>query len=115
MLTVRPWDARDGDPGQPERVLGVPVGHLIVARPDRPGALVALADRRIALTGPIAAIGRQHALRSYLRGRAHTARDRAEREWLRQVSATLADLCAESRSSLAARDREAEPPSNAAT
>jgi hypothetical protein len=91
-LTVRPWDARDGDPARPQRILGVPVDRLIVARTDRPGALVALADRRVALTGRIAAIGRRHALRSYVRARAHEAHDRAEREWLGQVSAALVDL-----------------------
>ena len=112
-LTVRPWDARDGDPAQPQRVLGVPVDHLIVARTDGPGALVALADRRVALTGRIAAIGRRHALRFYVRARAHEARDRAEREWFGQVSATLADMHAESRSSRAARDRDADLPPNA--
>jgi hypothetical protein len=96
-LTVRPWDARDGDPAHPEHVLGVPVDHLIVARTDGAGALVALTDHRVALTGRIAAIGRHHALRSYVRSRAHDAHDRAEREWLGEVSATLERIHPESR------------------
>ena len=109
-LTVRPWDARDGDPARPEHVLGVPVDHFIVARSDSPGALVALADRRVALTGPIAAIGRHHALRSYVRGRAYEARDRAEREWLGQVSASLEHIHPESRASRAAGTRAVDLP-----
>jgi hypothetical protein len=96
-LTVRPWDARDGDPADPERVFGVAVDHVIAARHDAAGALVALADRRVALTGPIAAIGRHHALRSYIRSRAHEMRDGADRAWLEQVLSILEQIHPESR------------------
>jgi hypothetical protein len=88
-LTVRPWDARDGDPARPERVLGVRVQRLIITRLDAAGALVALADRRVALTGPIAAVGRRGALRSYARSRARSRRNRADRDWLTQVATAL--------------------------
>ena len=86
-LTVRPWDMRDGDPARPERVLGVRVARLIITRLDVAGALVALADRRVALTGPIAAIGRRGALRSYARARSRA--NRADRAWLTEVAAAL--------------------------
>jgi hypothetical protein len=98
MLTVRPWDTRDGDPASPDCVFGVPVDHLIVERADAPGALVELRDRRVALSGPIAAIGRHRALRSYVRDRARGAGDSADRHWLEQVSTTLEGLHPEARS-----------------
>jgi hypothetical protein len=88
-LTVRPWDVRDGDPARPERVFGVRVDRQIITRPDAAGALVALADHRVALTGPIAAIGRYGALRSYARSRARDRRKRADRDWLTEVAAAL--------------------------
>ena len=69
-LTVRAWNPHDGNPGSPEHVLGIPVDRLLAKRPDAPGALVALRDRRLALTGQVAAIGRHRVLRTYVRGRA---------------------------------------------
>jgi hypothetical protein len=102
-LTVRPWDVGDGDPASPERVLGVPVDHLLATRLDAAGALVALQDRRVALTGPIAAIGRHRALRSYVRGRARDIGDRADREWLEQVSTVLGRMDPGSRAPRALR------------
>ena len=96
-LTVRAWSARDGNPGSPEQVLGIPVDRLLAKRPDAPGALVALTDRRFALTGPIAAIGRHRVLRTYVRGRARTKTDSAYRAWLAQVSDVLESMLPESR------------------
>jgi hypothetical protein len=97
-LTVRRWSMDDGDPGSPQHVLGVPVEHLLAARPDAPGALVALEDRRLALTGQIAAIGRHRALRTYVRGRARTKDDQAYRRWLAEVAAVLERMQPESHS-----------------
>ena len=88
-LTVRAWDPDDGNPGNPKRVLGIPVERLLAKRPDAPGALVALEDRRFALTGQIAAIGRHRVLRTYVRGRARSKPDRAYRAWLAEVSEML--------------------------
>jgi hypothetical protein len=96
-LTVRLWNSDDGNAGSPDRVLGIPVDHLVAKRPDAPGALVALQDRRVALTGPIAAIGRHRALRTYVRGRARSKHDSAYRDWLAKVSALLEDMQPESR------------------
>jgi hypothetical protein len=91
-LTVRPWDVRDGDPASPGQVFGVAVDHVLATRSDAAGALVALVDRRVALAGPIGAIGRSRALRAYVRGRARASPDRADREWLEQVSSVLARM-----------------------
>jgi hypothetical protein len=92
MLTVRRWDAGDGDPARPRQVLGVRVDRDILTRSDAAGALVALEDGRVALTGPIVAIGRRGALRSYLRSRARAVDDGADREWLEEVSDALARI-----------------------
>jgi hypothetical protein len=89
MLTIRPWDARDGDPATPDHVLGITVDRLLALRADAPGALVALDDRRFALTGPIAAVGRHRVLRTYVRERAHRQEDQADRDWLTEVSKIL--------------------------
>lgn len=96
-LTLRPWNARDGDPATPDHVLGITVDRLLAQRADAPGALVALDDRRFALTGPIAAVGRHRVLRSYVRERAHHQEDRAYRDWLTEVSKFLERMRPESR------------------
>src|SRR5687768_2280073 len=97
-LTVRRWNSDDGNPGSPAQVLGIPVDHLLAKRPDAPGALVALQDRRVALTGQIAAIGHYRALRTYVRSRARFKHDAAYRAWLAEVSALLEHMQPESRS-----------------
>ena len=51
VFTVRPGHTLDGDPGAPERVDGIAVRARIRTRRDEPGALVALADGRFAITG----------------------------------------------------------------
>jgi hypothetical protein len=95
-LTVRAWSPQDGDPGCPQQVLGIPVDRLLARRPDAPGALVVLTDRRFALTGPIAAIGRHRMLRTYVRRRERTRTDRAARAWLTEVSVLLERMLPES-------------------
>ena len=96
-LTVRAWSPQDGDPDSPQQVLGIPVDRLLARRPDAPGALVVLKDRRFALTGQVAAIGRQRMLRTYVRGRGRTRTDRAYRAWLTEVSDLLGRMLPESR------------------
>jgi hypothetical protein len=96
-LTLRLWDPLDGDAAEPERVLGIPVDHLLARRADAPGALVVLEDRRLALTGPLAAVGLHRFLRAYVRQRARGKRDEAYRTWLAEVSAVLDRMRPESR------------------
>ena len=88
-LAVAPWSPADGDPADPPAVLGVPVGERLIARADRAGGLFALADGRVAVTGPVTAAGPEDALARYARRRARTAADRAEGEWWRAVAARL--------------------------
>ena len=88
-LSVRLWDPVDGDPSAPQHVFGVPVERTLSRRMDARGALVALQDHRVALTGPLVAIGRHRPLRLYVRSRMHTQRDALYRAWLTEVADVL--------------------------
>lgn len=69
-FTSRGWLADDGDPSRPQQVLGVPVIERLATRPDAPGALVRLADRRYALTGRTVAAGLAHQVDRHIQRRA---------------------------------------------
>src|SRR3954449_3607373 len=51
VTSVRPWQDADGDPSRPAHVVGLEVVDQLRTRRDEPGALVALADGRFAVTG----------------------------------------------------------------
>ena len=51
VTSVRPWQESDGDPSRPATVVGLEVVDQLRTRRDEPGALVALADGRFAVTG----------------------------------------------------------------
>ena len=57
VTSMRPWEEADGNPARPEAVAGVEVVDQLRTRRDEPGALVALADGRYAVTGRLLAIG----------------------------------------------------------
>src|SRR3954470_1299280 len=86
---VEPWSPADGDPADPPAIFGVAVGERVMARRDRRGALLALADGRVAVTGPVIAAGAEGELARYARRRSRTAADDAEGEWWRAVAARL--------------------------
>jgi potassium/hydrogen antiporter len=90
IITSRPWDERDGDPGRPGSVDGIEVVEQLRTRRDRPGALVALADGRYAFTGPVVAVGPTQPLQELARRRLGRADDDAERAWWREVIGALA-------------------------
>ena len=90
ILTVRPWRPADGDPAYPSRILGTPVREQLLARLDRPGALVVLADGRYAFTGPLLGVGPASALQADARHRVTHAKSDAERAWWREVIGALA-------------------------
>jgi len=56
-LITRLWSSEDEDPADPVRVAGVQVAEVLRRRPDVAGAVVALADGRLAVTGPTMAVG----------------------------------------------------------
>jgi cell volume regulation protein A len=91
VATVRPWDSdKDDDPGYPRQVGGSVVTDQILTRIDEPGALVALADGRYAVTGPIVATGSSSALADIARRRIGSAKDDADLAWWREVTGALA-------------------------
>ena len=91
ILTVRPWRSRDGtNPSFPSAVLGTPVRQQLLARLDRPGALVILTDGRYAFTGPILGCGPASSLQAEARRRLDHASSDPERAWWRDVIGELA-------------------------
>ena len=91
IFTVRPsgGDVVTGDLDAPERILAQPVAARLRVRRDRPGALVALADGRYAVTGPLLVAGSRDDVTTYARRRAEDA-DPDDRAWLQTVVGALA-------------------------
>ena len=85
IFTTRPWSESDGDPDQPERVLGLEVVQRLSTRWDVPGALVVLEDGRYAVTGPHLLVGSREQLQWHARRRLRTSKTDAERAWWQEV------------------------------
>jgi len=90
VTTVRPWEPAEGDPSRPVSVGGHEVIEQLRTRRDEPGALVALADGRFAITGPLLAIGPAGQLQAVARRRLARAESASERAWWREVVGALA-------------------------
>ena len=93
LLTVRP--ARDGvvegSLAHPRAVLAEPVIAQLRIRRDTPGSLVALADGRYAVTGPLVVVGgRQDITQFATRRMRRLPADDAERAWLQNVIGAMA-------------------------
>lgn len=91
IFTLRFWRVGDGNAGSPEHVNGIAVTRRLCRRPDEPGALVGLADRRYALTGALIAVGAANQLQRFLRRRTALSRDADERAWLQAAAEALAE------------------------
>jgi cell volume regulation protein A len=93
LFTVLPLGAARvvGEAARPHAVVGEPATAQLRIRRDVPGALVALADGRYAVVGPLVAVGGRQALTNWAwrRLRRLPAGD-AEREWLQNVVGALA-------------------------
>ncbi|HZK16487.1 MAG TPA: cation:proton antiporter, partial [Solirubrobacterales bacterium] len=91
IFSVRPGSALGDDPARPERVDGVPVRARLRSRRDQPGALVALADGRFAVTGTTQmAIGGRRALAEWCGRRALRGEiEESERSWWQEVAGAL--------------------------
>jgi potassium/hydrogen antiporter len=93
LFSVLPLEAArvSGDTARPHGVVGEPVVAQIRIRRDVPGALVALADGRYAVVGPLVAVGSRGAVGAWARRRLRRlpAGD-DEREWLTNVVGALA-------------------------
>jgi hypothetical protein len=92
VFSVRPWHPTDGDPARPWNVNGVAVAYVLRSRRDRPGALVALVDGRVAVTGSHLIIGGARAIVRHVREHAPASfGDEPERTWWQEVAGVLAN------------------------
>jgi potassium/hydrogen antiporter len=91
VFTTRPWVDADGDPARPQRVDGTRVIARVRTRRDQPGALVALADGRFAVTGEgVVAMGGRRLLARWCVQRAgRPGRDPEARAWWQEVIGVL--------------------------
>jgi potassium/hydrogen antiporter len=91
IFSVRPGDTLEGDPAMPEQIDGIGVRARLRTRRDEPGALVALADGRFAVTTEAAlALGSRRALAEWCARRAlRSAISQAERSWWQEAAGTL--------------------------
>ncbi len=90
IFHVRPWREEMGDPGRPERIEGVEVLRALRTRREQPGALVLLADGRLAITGEgVVAIGGARQLFRYCRERIGRAQAGAARAWWQEVAGVV--------------------------
>ena len=88
VFSTGPW--AEGDASRPEMVRGVPVVARLRTRRDAPGALVALDDGSVAVTGELYAKGAVRAVRQEARRRLSMATSDAEAAWWREVIGALA-------------------------
>jgi len=91
VFSVRPGHTLDGDPALPEQIDGIEVRARLRTRRDEPGALVALADGRFAVTTEAAlALGSRRALADWCARRALRPEiGEAERSWWQEAAGTL--------------------------
>jgi cell volume regulation protein A len=93
VLSVRPYREGmvDGDLARPRAVGGELVIARLRVRRDTPGALVALADGRYAVTGPLVVVGSRRDLTQFgTRRLRRLPRDAPERLWLQNVIGAMA-------------------------
>jgi cell volume regulation protein A len=93
VLSVRPYreGTVDGDVARPEAVLGERAVAQLRIRRDTPGALVALADGRYAVTGPLVVVGsRQDITQFATRRMRRLPAESSERPWLQNVIGAMA-------------------------
>ena len=90
IFSVKPWRTTAGDPGSPTTIEGADVIRRLRTRRDKPGALVLLADGRLAVTGDgVVATGGQRQLFRYCRERIRRADTAAARAWWQEVAGVV--------------------------
>ncbi|MGH2923517.1 MAG: potassium/proton antiporter [Solirubrobacterales bacterium] len=90
IFNVRPWRDEDGDPARPEALGGVEVTQRLRTRRDSPGALMALADGRYAVTGDsLVGVGGRIQLAEWAARRVRRAQSGAARAWWQEVAGVL--------------------------
>jgi len=89
VFTTRPWGRHDGNPADPQTVVGVRVACQLCLSPSGKEALFALEDRRYALTGQVVAVGSKSQLQLYIRQRSRRSSSDDHRAWLNQAMKAL--------------------------
>jgi cell volume regulation protein A len=93
VLSVRPYREGmvEGDLAHPRAVGGEPAVAQLRIRRDTPGALVALADGRYAVTGPLVVVGSRRDITQFATRRMRRLpSDSPERPWLQNVIGAMA-------------------------
>jgi potassium/hydrogen antiporter len=93
VLSVRPYreGVIEGDLAHPRAVGGEEAVHQLRIRRDTPGALVALADGRYAVTGPLVVVGSRRDITEFATRRMRRLpSDSPERPWLQNVIGAMA-------------------------
>ncbi len=90
IFRVGSWSAVEGDPGDPASVSGVDVVRRLRTRRGAPGALLQLADGRLAVTGDgVVAVGGSRQLSRWCRDRIRRAEDEQSRAWWQEVAGAV--------------------------
>jgi cell volume regulation protein A len=90
IFSVKPWRDEDGDPAAPDRVEGIAVARTLRTRREVRGALVLLADGRLAVTGEgVVASGSPRQLVRYCRDRVARAQSPQARAWWQEVAGAV--------------------------
>ncbi len=90
IFSVRPWRDADGDPAAPEQIADVAVNRTLRTRREARGALVLLADGRLAVTGEgVVATGSPRQLVRFCRDRVGRARSPEAKAWWQEVAGAV--------------------------
>jgi len=90
IFTVKPWRESMGDPGDPGAVEGQAVVRVMRTRREDPGALLLLADGRMAVTGSgVVAIGGPRQLFRYARERIQRSDSASATAWWQEVAGAV--------------------------
>lgn len=90
IFSVRPWREEDGDPAAPEQIADVAVNRTLRTRREARGALVLLADGRLAVTGEgVVASGSPRQLVRFCRDRVGRAQTPEAKAWWQEVAGAV--------------------------
>jgi cell volume regulation protein A len=90
IFSVKPWSDDQGDPAEPGEVDGTPVRRVLRTRRELRGALVVLADGRLAVTGEgVVATGGPGQLLRYARDRIRRAQSEQALAWWQEVAGAV--------------------------
>ncbi len=95
IFTVKPWRESMGDPGDPGSIEGQTVVRVLRTRREEPGALLLLADGRLAVTGSgVVAVGGPRQLFRYARERIQRSESASATAWWQEVAGAVSQSVA---------------------